>query len=85
MLSLNRYLLKWFCFCILKYIVIFIEKKIFFIFQNKLKIVQTLVKWLFWTSINLDIILAEVFGSITCLEQHPPPPPPPPPYHLIHL
>ncbi len=34
--------------------------------QNKQKIVQTLLKWLFWTSINLDIIykniiLAEVF------------------------
>ncbi len=26
------------------------------IFQNKQKIVQTLLKWLFWTSINLDII-----------------------------
>ncbi len=32
---------------------IFIE---FFFFQNKQKIVQTLLKWLFWTSINLDII-----------------------------
>ncbi len=27
----------------------------YFIFQNKQKIVQTLLKWLFWTS-NLDII-----------------------------
>ncbi len=69
MLSLNRYLLKWFCFCILKYTVIFIDQKIFFIFQNKQKIVQALVKWLFWTSINLYIILAEVFGSISCLGQ----------------
>ncbi len=28
----------------------------YFIFQNKQKIVQILLKWLFWTSINLDII-----------------------------
>ncbi len=39
-------------------------------FQNKQKIVQTLLKWLVWTSINLDIILknniilGEVFVSI---------------------
>ncbi len=35
-----------------------LNKKIanYFIFQNKQKIVQTLLKWLFWTSINLDII-----------------------------
>ncbi len=43
----------------------------YFIFQSKQKIVQTLLKWLFWTSINLDIILkniilAEVFVSIPC-------------------
>ncbi len=46
----------------------------YFNFQNKQKIVHTLLKWLFWTSINLDIIknnsiLAEVFVSL------PPPPP----------
>ncbi len=40
-------------------------------FQIKQKTVQTLLKWLFWTSINLDIIkqniiLAEVFVSIPC-------------------
>ncbi len=40
-------------------------------FQIKQKTVQTLLKWLFWTSINLDIIkqniiLAEVFISISC-------------------
>ncbi len=34
---------------------IFIEQKLI-IFQNKQKIIQTLLKWLFWTSINLDII-----------------------------
>ncbi len=44
----------------------------YFIFQNKQKIVQTLLKWLFWTSINLDIILkniilAEVSVSIPCV------------------
>ncbi len=37
-----------------------------YIFQIQQKTVQTLLKWLFWTSINLDIIkqnisLAEVF------------------------
>ncbi len=48
---------------------IFIEQNNSFIYQNKQKIVQTLLKWLFWTNINLDIIkqniiLAEVFVSI---------------------
>ncbi len=33
------------------------NKKFIFIFPNKQKIVKTLLKWLFWTSINLDIIL----------------------------
>ncbi len=33
----------------------------YFIFQNKQKIVQTLLKWLFWTSINLDIIKKILF------------------------
>ncbi len=46
------------------------------IFQNKQKIVQTLLKWLFWTSIDLyiiknnKIILAEVFVSILCAFYH---------------
>ncbi len=35
---------------------IFIENNNSYIFQNKQKIVQTLLKWLFWTSINLHII-----------------------------
>ncbi len=40
----------------------------------KQKTVQTLLKWLFWTSINLDIIkqniiLAEVFVSIPFLNK----------------
>ncbi len=43
-----------------------LNKMYSFIFQNKQKIVQTLLKWLFWTSINLDIILSEVFVSIPC-------------------
>ncbi len=55
-------LIKIIFFCILKYIfyinilmtVYLLNKNIFF--QNKQKIVQTLLKWLFWTSINLDII-----------------------------
>ncbi len=34
-----------------------LNKNYNFIFQNKQKIVQTLLKWLFWTSINLDIKL----------------------------
>ncbi len=33
-----------------------LKNKYYFIVQNKQKIVQTLLKWLFWTSINLDII-----------------------------
>ncbi len=33
----------------------------YFIFQNKQNIVQTLLKWLFWTSINLDIIKKTLF------------------------
>ncbi len=45
---------------------IYWTKKYYFILQNKQKIVQTLLKWLFWTSINLDIILAEVFVSTPC-------------------
>lgn len=32
------------------------EQKIIYIFQNVQKIVQTLLKWMFWTSINLNII-----------------------------
>ncbi len=49
--------------------VYFLNKFFFFSF---FKIVQTLLKWLFWTSINLDIILksiilAEVFVSIPCV------------------
>ncbi len=32
------------------------EQKLIFIFLNKQKIVQTLLKWLFWTSINLEIM-----------------------------
>ncbi len=40
---------------------LFIEKKYYFIVQNKQKIVQTLLKWLFWTSINLDIIKKTLF------------------------
>ncbi len=35
---------------------VFLLNKIMFISQNKQKIVQTLQKWLFFTSINLDII-----------------------------
>ncbi len=54
-----------------------LNKMYSFIYQNKQKIVQTFLKWLFWTSIYLDIIkkniiLAEVFVSILC-------------GHLIHL
>ncbi len=44
---------------------VYLLNKMYFIFQNKQKIVQTLLKWLFW-SINLDIILSEVFVSIPC-------------------
>ncbi len=33
-----------------------LNKNVFFYFQNKQKIVQTLLKWLFWKNINLDII-----------------------------
>ncbi len=43
------------------------KKYIYIFFQIKQKTVQTLLKWLFWTSINLDIILAEVFVSIPCV------------------
>ncbi len=51
---------------------VYLLKKKFF-FQNKQKIVQTLLQWLFWTSINLDIIskniiLAEVFVSISWIK-----------------
>ncbi len=35
---------------------VFLLNEIMFISQNKQKIVQTLQKWLFFTSINLDII-----------------------------
>ncbi len=35
---------------------VYLLNKINFIFQNKQKIVQTLLKWLFLTSVNLDII-----------------------------
>ncbi len=65
MLSESLLIKFFFCFCILKYIFlykhfngsIFIEQKNYhFIFQNNQKIVQTLLKWLFSTSINLDII-----------------------------
>ncbi len=34
-----------------------------YIFQNKQKIVQTLQKWLFWTSINLDFIKKKHYFS----------------------
>ncbi len=34
---------------------VFLLNEIMFISQNKQKIVQTLQKWLFFTSINLDI------------------------------
>ncbi len=37
-------------------IVYLLNKMYYFIFQNKLKIAQTLLKGLFWTSIDLDII-----------------------------
>ncbi len=57
----NLYLFKLFCFCILKYIflyqhilmtvIVYSTKNNHFLFQNKQKIVQTLLKWLFWTSI----------------------------------
>ncbi len=40
-----------------------LNKNVFFYFQNKQKIVQTLLKWLFWTSINLDIILKKHYFS----------------------
>ncbi len=35
---------------------VYLWNKNYFIFLNKQKIVQTLLKWLFWTSINLEII-----------------------------
>ncbi len=36
------------------------------IFQNKLKIVQTLLKWLFWTGINLVIIKKQYCSWSIC-------------------
>ncbi len=41
----------------------------YFIFQKrqKIKIVQTLLKWSFWTSINLDIIKQNIILAEVCI------------------
>ncbi len=41
--------------------------KVYFIFQNKQKIVQTLLKWLFWTSIHFYNIKKHYFSWSICI------------------
>ncbi len=42
-------------------------KMYYFIFQNKQKIVKNLLKWLLWTSINLDIVKKSICINTVCL------------------
>ncbi len=61
-LSMERTRLSFHCWLYNLCIVVYVTNKTwnlnknYFIFQNKQKIVQTLLKWLFWRSINLYII-----------------------------